>query len=561
MRLSLLIPNLKGVVRLWSGDIDSARGSLQLLLLVDYICDWGRDKFRESTIRSLAAFSQSNRQGTVTSDIFSLRAGSTSPAPRSNTMGNMTADTRKAPQEATGRKRFNGLVRHLDPEEEKDITSLTLLPGAVRDIRQITSRTSGVLITEENLEMLQKSSSSEKAFSMFATDLALLVVRWGFETTWNELYHAQRVWHDKKNLINHIHLGDTKFIATMSCASYISAHWKLMRELYWFAIEESALPLLKAALVRASPSQESPLASHLSEATFVVRDVYKVLRLYTETSARLNMTACLMRPYVVLEPHPVHNSFQIKRLEPSTENIAHPTRGDFHSVSDYGPHPGAVVTQIHSDYKTGSTRSCPTLLHNQSHDHFVRAFDSHWDWQRGELEVLWKCQLGHLETPLLSFENPILVVDPQEKVPDTGPSAHCTFATEIPPLRYHRQRFRGTHKMYFIAERVLHDRRQSWIGPKGPGDVIEQLVKTPKSGDAWLVQVARWPAKKSIMDEEEQIEGAPPRDQLRRLRLGRPLRRFPDFHEPPRRATPLRRGRGPRLWRRLPITSVIGTNR
>lgn len=69
----LLISYLKDVVRLWSGDIDSARGALQLLLLVDYICDWGRDKFRESTIRSLAALSGSDREGTVESEIFSLR--------------------------------------------------------------------------------------------------------------------------------------------------------------------------------------------------------------------------------------------------------------------------------------------------------------------------------------------------------------------------------------------------------------------------------------------------------------------------------------------------------
>ncbi|MBE3041283.1 hypothetical protein IMZ48_01590 [Candidatus Bathyarchaeota archaeon] len=100
------------MVRLWSGDIDSARGALQLLLLVDYICDWGRDKLRESTIRSLAALSRSNRQGTVASDIFSLRAATATPAPtlQPGAMDEMTA-TPVRPW--TGPSGTNGMTKHM----------------------------------------------------------------------------------------------------------------------------------------------------------------------------------------------------------------------------------------------------------------------------------------------------------------------------------------------------------------------------------------------------------------------------------------------------------------
>lgn len=42
---------------------------------------------------------------------------------------------------------------------------------------------------------------------------------------------------------------------------------------------------------------------------------------------------------------------------------------------------------------------------------------------------------------------------------------------------------KGTHKAYFVAERVLRSKRQSWMGLRGSGDVILQEVTSSLAGD------------------------------------------------------------------------------
>ena len=137
--------------------IYSVRGTLQLLLLADYICDWGRDKFRESTIQSLAAFSLRKRQGTAASEIFSMRAMTATPAPasRSSTMSARSAMTLRIPQPGSSQQRYHRPGRYLDQDEQEQIASLTLRRGLCRDIQYITSRSRGVLITKENLDLLR----------------------------------------------------------------------------------------------------------------------------------------------------------------------------------------------------------------------------------------------------------------------------------------------------------------------------------------------------------------------------------------------------------------------
>lgn len=191
------------MVRLWSGDIDSARGALQVLLLVDYICDWARDKFRESTIRSLAALSRSDRQGTLASDIFSLRAPTATPVPtmRPGTIDEATATPRRVDQAGTGRESDCSPQAYLHPDGQEMLDSLPLHQSPVRDIRFVTSRSRGVLITEENVEMLHKSSSDE-LFLKYVMKILLTLQSFGFATTWGGLDEAQSAWHNGGNALH-----------------------------------------------------------------------------------------------------------------------------------------------------------------------------------------------------------------------------------------------------------------------------------------------------------------------------------------------------------------------
>lgn len=44
---------MQEILRLWEADITNKDGAIQLLLIVDYICDWARSVHREAIIREL----------------------------------------------------------------------------------------------------------------------------------------------------------------------------------------------------------------------------------------------------------------------------------------------------------------------------------------------------------------------------------------------------------------------------------------------------------------------------------------------------------------------------
>ena len=67
---------LQNIHNLWSGQVDSFDGALQILLIVDYILDWARDLYRPGIYRLLESISSSNFDDTMSmvsdSDIHSL---------------------------------------------------------------------------------------------------------------------------------------------------------------------------------------------------------------------------------------------------------------------------------------------------------------------------------------------------------------------------------------------------------------------------------------------------------------------------------------------------------
>lgn len=498
------------MVRLWSGDIDSARGALQLLLLVDYICDWGRDKFRESTIRSLAALSRSNRQGTVASDIFSLRAATATPAPtlplRRGTMDEMPATPVRVPQARTGGKMDYKPGRYLDPDEQKKLINLPSLMSLVRDIRFVMSRSTGILITTENLEVLRKSSSDEN-FDKFATTLMLTFVIIGFETTWDGLNQVETIWHKGGDGLDPARRRNTNYIATMSCAWSLSASWEPVRELYWLAVEKSALYLLGNATYGNLPPVVSltPLRSNKS---FTAEDFEQVLSPYTEICARLNITACLLRAYGVLKPYSTGNLY-VEPPQHIKQSSARRAYVDSPGIDYDGLHAGAVVTQLLSDCENGWLKSCTMRVHRRIHEHVINRVEPKDPWEREYFNRVFLCQQNLLGKAVLDVGTPLLVIDPQEVNPFTEVPAHCIFALEEGPPKRFLGHATGSHEMYFVSERVFDDRRQSWTGPCRPHGMANHMISTSKSGNVWLVQASHHPAAENVLDGGEPVEYTP----------------------------------------------------
>lgn len=282
----------------------------------------------------------------------------------------------------------------------------------------------------------------------------------------------------------------------MSCVWYVSASWELVRELYWFAIESSAMELLAKAAYRAAHLCQLPFSPvHLRNTFFIKGGFKKVLAPYTKANAWLNMSACLQRAHRIFTPHLIKGG-----------HMAAPEAFMEERPGCHWEQPGDFVIQIHSDYKNGRLESCRALVHHGSYVHTVNGVDLMYPSEGYNFTSPLGKSTKLADIPVL--ETPVLFIDPEELDPDTKLPAHCTFTVgEGSPKPFLDNHTNG-HKIYFVAERVMRDTRASWIHFTGL-TMTEQLISTPNSGHVWLVQTEYLPTKETSVDGEERVDNAP----------------------------------------------------
>ncbi|KAL4864782.1 hypothetical protein BDV12DRAFT_7645 [Aspergillus spectabilis] len=206
------------IVNLWSGDIQSEDGSLQLLLIIDYIFDWARDVYRESLLTELRSLAVNELMGTDP-DIFST-------IERESTVWSMPpTSVDNIPNPVISNEEFLHLVH---PQ------------GVVRDAAVIESRFLGLCITENDTEQFILSfNSHEVAREMILSMVKILEDPWYLSA--DTLAGVEELWTGKSRGIPNDVPPDSIFFVKANLIMYISSDWQPVRQLSCLAVTEAAM--------------------------------------------------------------------------------------------------------------------------------------------------------------------------------------------------------------------------------------------------------------------------------------------------------------------------------
>ncbi|PKS08714.1 hypothetical protein jhhlp_004767 [Lomentospora prolificans] len=271
------------VVRLWHGEIDTKDGALQLLLIIDYICDWARDKYREAIIQALRSLAVNDTRSLAQdSDVFSTFDPSTRWSPWVPTQGNFTGP----------------VFGNVESDPFKDLDNET---GAVRDVRYIRSHMLGIYLTEDNFDYLMESTDSEEDSQELAREiLQFLKSAWRVERTALDL--LELIWTGKDCCGSDTDPPEKGFLVVAGIGAYLSPEWEPSRIIFYFAVAESLISSL-AQVAELDPMEALDVlrAPRVDDEKFA-----GCFSRFRRHPARDNLLACLSRSYVnsdTLSPH------------------------------------------------------------------------------------------------------------------------------------------------------------------------------------------------------------------------------------------------------------------
>ncbi|KAL3473918.1 hypothetical protein BJX99DRAFT_272002 [Aspergillus californicus] len=209
------------IVNLWSGDIQSEDGSLQLLLIIDYIFDWARDIYRESlltTLRNLAV----DDHPSIDPDIFST-------IERESTAWTLPLTAvENIPEPIVSNDEFLNLIH---PQ------------GVVRDASVIESRFLALCITETDVEQFMMSFNSHEIFRETVLNMAKLM-----EDSWwltaETLVSIEESWTGKSRTAPNEVESETLFCVKSNLLLFISEDWQPVRQFSFLALTEGAMTKL-----------------------------------------------------------------------------------------------------------------------------------------------------------------------------------------------------------------------------------------------------------------------------------------------------------------------------
>lgn len=194
-----------------------------MLLIIDYICDWARDKYREAIIQSLRSLAANDTRSLAhDSDIFST----------------FDPTTRWSPW-VPAQEDHRGLI--FGKIESGPFRDFDNEIGAIRDVRYIRSHLLGIYLTEDNFDYLMDSTDSEEDSRELAREiLASLKTAWRVERTALDL--LELIWTGKDGCGSDTdHRPDKGFLVVASLGANLSPQWEQSRTIFYFAVAESLI--------------------------------------------------------------------------------------------------------------------------------------------------------------------------------------------------------------------------------------------------------------------------------------------------------------------------------
>lgn len=264
MKQTCSLTFLQRVVRLWSGEVDSLNGALQLLLIIDYIADWARDIYREGIAHSLRKLAPIDSESLRRDDDILSKAGNV----RSwiSSIFEKSHDAKAQP------------VR--DPLCEFDCTL-----GVFRDARFVESQCIGLVITHHNVEYFLRTAATDLETRDLISALMDSLER-PCLVKGQVLNDLELMWTDTDRNMTEILNPEDVFYVVVVAKFYLSPGWKPTRELTYLAISkklvQDSMRHPAGPLSRIRQLDEAPLVEDLES-----------FRGLLHMSAEDNLNACL----------------------------------------------------------------------------------------------------------------------------------------------------------------------------------------------------------------------------------------------------------------------------
>ncbi|RFU26992.1 hypothetical protein B7463_g9352, partial [Scytalidium lignicola] len=294
------------VATLWKGDITTDDGALQLLLIIDYICDWAREVHREAMIRQLSKLAAPVSDDLSELDSFErLSVGSIHGMREANNNITHPGHRNQQPQMefATSLRRIgswkpesNNTPLQADPFREFDSAA-----GVVRDSKFIHSRVIGLCISLSNFELLENCKDSDKeSMNLLKTIVRRLETEEPLFMDYSTLYDMEHAWtgvnrnnRDQTDAPDFFHEGVFHVLVTFS--AYVTSEWELTRELCYLAISEPAKDLLfrKTREVRRRSSRGFTCPLYEDVGNIRPEAIAEYTKQLLGATAQQTLTACL----------------------------------------------------------------------------------------------------------------------------------------------------------------------------------------------------------------------------------------------------------------------------
>lgn len=268
-------------VDLWSGDIRNEDSAIQLLLIMDYICDWARDIYRQSILVHLNSLAMADITATDP-DIYSTCGRGVSAWVEDQNHDSIPDSNH---QQFTN-SQCNGpfISPSMFYGEQNDIEGLKLIHslGAVRDASITESRFLSLHIKESDVASFVPSfASTEKFCTIFSSLAKSLEDSW--RATAETLHTIEATWTGKTR----DDFSDTDeegiYYVKLIVLMYLSAEWQPVRQLTCLAVSEQALESLwkEAASIQhaAIPKYRLPNAAATIKSTNITRFLNRALNL------------------------------------------------------------------------------------------------------------------------------------------------------------------------------------------------------------------------------------------------------------------------------------------
>lgn len=312
------------VSKLWEAEITDTNGAIQLLLIVDYICDWARSVHREAIIRELqklapplsdnvSDLSSLARLSGQTYRRYRVRDGSSQTQRGSQHLQNPSTVSNIQSSSPQAQERLDRIAswwvgqesQRLDAAIKRDpFCQYDSSHGVIRDANYVRSRVLGLYITDSTFVYLAQCRQTDKQSiellrrirRRFEKEEPVLVEQStldDLEANWSGNVRRLQV-HDNPQEI---------FQVIFTVSAYIDSDWSLTRELCYVAISKSAKKLLNDGLL-ACPN--GGRKGYLKDDVWMKlkvqpsRKVADALAPFLKSSAIATLAGCLYRSSVRL---------------------------------------------------------------------------------------------------------------------------------------------------------------------------------------------------------------------------------------------------------------------